>query len=251
MKLVYRNPIELGKIFSAISVIVNEINLDFSEEGLSIFGLDSSHVSMIFLKLRKDDCIEYECDEPVRLGINLKTLTSILQTGKDNDSVTIENSGLDALNITIRNESRRIEYEIKLMEIIIEDLFIPDLEYPISLNTTASYFYSLLESINVVLAEDINFKIEDGKMVISGNGQLGNTRVELEANKEIKDYELIGNDNELEQKFALVFIMRSKKLGEISKKIDIMMGSSIPIQIIYKIGEKSDIRYMLAPKIEE
>jgi len=251
MKLVYKNPVELAKIFSAISVIVNEVNLDFNEDGLSIFGLDSSHVSMIFLKLNKEDCLEYMCIEPVRLGINLKTLTSILQTGKESDNVVIENNELDSLNIVIQNDSRKIEYEIKLMEIVMEDLFIPELEYPISLITTSGYFYNLLESISVIGSDDVNIKINSGKMIISGNGQLGNTRIELDSDEKNKDYKLECNDNELDQRFALVFIVKSKKIGDISKKIKINMGDSIPIQMEYKIGEKSDIKYMLAPKIED
>jgi proliferating cell nuclear antigen len=229
---------------------VNEVNLDFSEEGLSIFGLDSSHVSMIFLRIDKSDCIEYECEEPIRLGINLKTLTSILNTGRENDSVKLENIENDALNIMIKNDNRKIEYEIKLMEIMMLTLEMPEMEYPYKLITTVGYFYGILESINVILGEEVKIRIENNKMEVSGSGQLGNTRIELEG-EEKKEYELIGNGENIEQAWALVFMMKSKKLGEISKKIEVKIGQEMPIEIKYKIGESSDIRFMLAPKIDE
>jgi proliferating cell nuclear antigen PCNA len=251
MRLVYKNPVELGKIFSAISVIISEVNLDFNEEGLSIFGLDNGHVSMIFMKLSQSDCIEYECEEPIRLGINLKTLTSILNTGKDSDNVILENVEKDALNIIIKNENRKIEYEIKLMEIMMENLDIPYIEYSFKLVTTAGYFYSLLESIAVVLGDEVKVKIEGSKMVISGSGQLGNSKIELELNVNKKEYELIGNGEELEQAYALILMMKSKKLGEVSKRIEVNLAQDIPIEIKYKIGENSEIRFMLAPKIDE
>jgi proliferating cell nuclear antigen len=248
MKLVYKNPVELGKILSAVSVIVNEVNLNFNEDGLSIFGLDSSHVSMIFMNLEKEDCMEYECDEPIKLGINLKTLTSILNTGKDNDIVIIENIGVDALNIVVKNESRKIEYEIKLMEIIMDELEIPEMEYKVKLETTANYFYGLLESIIVVMGQEVNFSVNNGKMVISGSGQLGNTRVELGDGKE---YKLECGEEGVEQKFALVFIMKSKKIGEISKNVEVMLDNEAPIQIKYRVGGRSSMKFLLAPKIED
>jgi len=248
MKLVYKNPIELGKIFSAISVIANEVNLNFDEYGLSVFGLDGSHVSMVLLKLNRNDCVEYNCEEAIRLGINLKTLTGILSTGKDNDSVEIENIDKEALNIVIKNEGKRVEYEIKLMEIEMDDLMLPEMNYPVKLSTSAIYFYNLLESMGVVLLEGICISLKQNSLIISGTGQLGNARVELSEGNEYQiEYE---EGEDIEQSYAFVFIMKSKKLGEVSKKIEVLIGNEMPIQIKYKIGKESEVNFMLAPKIE-
>lgn len=253
MKLTYKNPIELSKILGAISNIVNEVNLNFDENGFSIFGLDSSHVSMIFLTIDKTDCIQYSCEIPIKLGVNLKTLTSVLGTGKENDQVTIENVNTDSLIIIIENQNRKIEYEIKLMEIQQDELFIPEMEYRVKLNTTASYFYGLLESISVIISDEVRFNVNDGKMAMSGSGQLGNTKIDFLNSNEVpleKEYKLECEIENLELSFALVFVQKSKKLGDISKNIEIMIDEDAPIQIKYRIGQKSDIKFLLAPKID-
>jgi proliferating cell nuclear antigen PCNA len=252
MRLVYKNPVELGKIFGAISVIVNEVNLDFGYNELSIFGLDSGHVSMIFLTINKEDFEEYECENPVRLGVNLKTLTSILLSGKDNDRVKMENNELDSINIQLYNTSRVIDYEIKLMEIVMEDLFIPDMLYNVKLNINSGYFYGLLDSIGVINGDEVKISVKENKIEISGSGQLGNICIKLENKEDVTDYKYeIDGIEELSSRYAYVFLCRTKKMGDIVKQVDINIGEDIPIKMEFKIGKNSEIKYFLASKLEE
>lgn len=69
--------------------------------------MDSSHVSLITLLLRKDGFNMYRCDRSITLGIHLPSLTKILKCSgsKDTLSIRAEDSG-DTLTIMFEDESK-------------------------------------------------------------------------------------------------------------------------------------------------
>lgn len=61
--------------------------------------MDSSHVSLVGLKLDKDSFQSYRCDRTITLGLNLVNLGKILKCAGKNDSVTLR-AGDDGDTIT-------------------------------------------------------------------------------------------------------------------------------------------------------
>jgi proliferating cell nuclear antigen len=77
-------------IIEAIKDLVQDCNLDVSEEEMAIQSMDSAHVSLVAIRLSSAGFENYRCDRPNSLGINTANMAKILKMlGKD-DSITFK-----------------------------------------------------------------------------------------------------------------------------------------------------------------
>lgn len=61
----------LKKVLEAVREVVKEGNWDFSSTGISLQGMDSSHVSLVSLEMNADGFDPFRCDRNLTLGINM------------------------------------------------------------------------------------------------------------------------------------------------------------------------------------
>jgi proliferating cell nuclear antigen len=99
-----------GKIFKniieAIKDLVQDCNLDVSDNEMQIQCMDSAHVSLVAVRLGSEAFDNYRCDRPNSLGINTANMDKILKMlGKD-DSITFkaEDDKPDTLTMLFESE---------------------------------------------------------------------------------------------------------------------------------------------------
>lgn len=63
----------LKKVIEAIKDLVTDANFDCTENDFSLQAMDSSHVSLVALKLEKDGFEHFRCDKPVSMGMRLSS----------------------------------------------------------------------------------------------------------------------------------------------------------------------------------
>jgi proliferating cell nuclear antigen len=51
--------------------------------------MDNSHVALVAVRLETDGFVQYRCDRPMPLGVNLNSLTKVMKCAKDDDVVTL------------------------------------------------------------------------------------------------------------------------------------------------------------------
>jgi len=61
----------LKKVLEAVKEVVAEGNWDCSSTGISLQGMDSSHVSLVSLEMNADGFDPFRCDRNLTLGINM------------------------------------------------------------------------------------------------------------------------------------------------------------------------------------
>ncbi len=68
--------------------------------------MDNSHVALVAVKMHPDAFVNYRCDRPMPLGVNLGSLSKVLKCAKDDDECTIKASDdADVLNLTYEAKS--------------------------------------------------------------------------------------------------------------------------------------------------
>ena len=67
--------------------------------------MDTSHVSLCVLLLRNDGFDHFRCDRNISLGLNMKSVSSILKCASNDDSITLkaEDAG-DSLNLMFESK---------------------------------------------------------------------------------------------------------------------------------------------------
>lgn len=106
--------------------------------------MDSSHVSLIQLLLRKEGFDLYRCDKNVTLGINLTSLGKILKCSGNKDTLTLRCDSEDTMSIMFEDpgmiyiviyvnidQEKVSEFELKLMDLENDHLGIPDQKYSV------------------------------------------------------------------------------------------------------------------------
>ena len=149
----------LKKIIEAIKDLVNDVNIDISNNGLSIQAMDSSHVALVSLNIPSDGFESFRADTAQALGINIANLSKVLKLAGNDDSLMLQaDQDSSALKLTFENakSGRQTVYNMNLIQIDSEHLAIPDTEYASTVRIPSGEFskicrefYSLSETLQV------------------------------------------------------------------------------------------------------
>lgn len=80
----------LKQVIEAIKDLINDCNVDCSEEEMAIQCMDSAHVSLVAVCLGASAFAHYRCDRPNSLGINTSNMSKIFKMLGNDDTVTLK-----------------------------------------------------------------------------------------------------------------------------------------------------------------
>jgi proliferating cell nuclear antigen len=80
----------LKQIIEAIKDLVQEANIDCTDDEISIQAMDSSHVSLVSVSLRSGGFDHFRCDRSISLGFNAANMGKILKCAGNDDVVTLK-----------------------------------------------------------------------------------------------------------------------------------------------------------------
>ena len=100
-----------GKVFKqlieALKDLVQEANIDCSEDEISIQAMDNSHVSLVSVSLRSGGFDHFRCDRPISLGFNATNMGKILKCAGNDDVITLKaKDDGDALELVFESPSQ-------------------------------------------------------------------------------------------------------------------------------------------------
>eukprot|EP00568_Trieres_chinensis_P008412 CAMPEP_0183294390 /NCGR_PEP_ID=MMETSP0160_2-20130417/2753_1 /TAXON_ID=2839 ORGANISM="Odontella Sinensis, Strain Grunow 1884" /NCGR_SAMPLE_ID=MMETSP0160_2 /ASSEMBLY_ACC=CAM_ASM_000250 /LENGTH=262 /DNA_ID=CAMNT_0025455711 /DNA_START=161 /DNA_END=949 /DNA_ORIENTATION=+ len=254
--------INQGRIFKqlieSIKDLVQDANIDCTEDDVSIQAMDSSHVSLVSVTLRSSGFDHYRCDRPISLGFNSANMAKILKCAGNDDEITLKAEDADAADtLTLMFESpkqdRIADFELKLMDIDSEQLGIPDTSYKCTVQMPSAEFQRIIRDLGS-LGDTCNISCNKEGVRFSVSGDLGTGNVLVRTNASAdKDEEkvLIDMEEPVELTFALRYLNFFTKATALGPQVVISMSPDVPIVVEYPIEGVGDIKYYLAPKIDE
>lgn len=195
----------LKHVLDAIRELVTDVNFDCDEDGMKLQAMDNSHVALVALQLRASGFSQYRCDRQMTLGINVPSFQKITKCAANEDILTLRayDDG-DVLSIVSEtlNTDRVAEYEMKMMDIDIEHLGIPDTRYDAEVALPSSEFNRIIRDLNQ-MGESIRIEATKEGVKFSATGDIGTGAVMLKhnagANKGVqvdKDEDVIDIDSD-------------------------------------------------------
>lgn len=249
----------LKKIIEAIKDLVNDANLDCTGESISMQAMDSSHVSLVALKLNSQGFDRYRCDRSVSLGLNLGSLSKILKCAGNDDVVTLKAEDAGD-NITFMFESsgqdRISEFEMKLMDIDAEHLGIPDQKYACVTKMPSGEFQRICRDL-AVIGDTCVIKCSKDGIKFSVAGDMGTGSITHKhgagASSDKPDAGVfIACEESVELTFALRYLNFFAKATPLSPVVKLSMSQDVPLVVEYPLGDSmGHVSYYLAPKIDE
>ena len=145
--------------------------------------------------------------------------------------------------------------ELKLMDIERDQLGIPDTPYKCTIQLSATEFQRIVRDLQV-LGDTCTISCGKEGVRFSVSGAIGSGNVLLrqhEPTDEKKKHEAVVIDMEepVELNFALRYLNFFTKATKLSDTVVISMSPDVPVVVEYPIAEYGDVKFYLAPKIEE
>jgi len=246
----------LKKLLESIKDLVTEANFDCSSAGMSLQAMDSSHVSLVALFLRKEGFGMYRADRNISLGINLGNMAKILKCSGNDDVITIkaEDNG-DQVEFMFEspNATRISHFNLKLMDIDSEHLGIPDTEYKCVVKMPSAEFKRICTEI-AVIGDTVKISASKDGVKFQVSGDMGTGSITCKQNadgEDTKEHVTIKMEDEVSLTFALRYLNSFAKATPLSGSVSLKMSPDVPLVVEYEIEEIGHIRFYLAPKISE
>ncbi|KAJ1728850.1 hypothetical protein H4S06_001015 [Coemansia sp. BCRC 34490] len=248
----------LKKIIEAIKELVDEANFDFTESGIRLQAMDKSHVALSFLHLRDDGFIEYRCDRSQTLGINLGSFGKILKCAANDDQVHIKATTDNAETLMVSFESagkdRISEFNLKLMDIDIDTVDVPDMDYQATVTMSSQEFARIVRDLSSI-GDAVTIDATKQGVRFSASGDDGNGSILLKHQKLIDDEGASTTSVEITEpvshSLALKYLANFAKAAPLAETVTINLIEEAPVMFEFKISDIGHIRFYLAPQIEE
>ena len=246
----------------AASTLLEDAVIQATPQGLSLYGMDPSHVAMLNTTLKKDIFEEYElATESESFGLRLDEITKILKRAPKKSPLNFDTGDKSKLSLSF---SGNRTYGLRLIGVGVgggdeteeqQDKRIPKINYSylVSFNTTES-FLRIACDIQCV-SEYITFKTDseqkEDELKITGIGESGSCEIDLGLD-EITLEKLNNKEEgkELDTTFSLEYIIPFCKSLSKEQPLKFYMASAKPLKIVVESALGGILEFYLAPRVE-
>jgi len=246
----------LKKLVDSIKDLVNDVNIEVSSNGLSCQAMDTSHVCLISVLIRADGFEHFRCDRPRSLGMNLKSLASVLKCMGNDDVVTLKADD-DGDRLTLMFESpghdRIADFEMKLMEIDQEQLGIPENDYSAQVRMPSGEYLRLVRDLSAI-GENVTVSVTKDGIKFSASGDIGTANITCRhtPHADKKEKQTIVDLNEpVCLGFAMRYLVNFGKAAGLSDTVTLTLTKDLPVMVEFVMSDAGYVRFFLAPKIDD
>lgn len=258
MEIVIENPTRadlFAGLFQHMKLFTENMNIYFNTEHLFIQAMDSSHVSICEVKLPSNWFDVYNVSENVMLGINTNIMFKVLHSREKSHSIKIVHNkeDIDKLEITLISKDTSVydkNYAIPLVDIDVELMAIPSMEYQAEITFPSPVFSTLIDQMKM-FGDTLSLTCSEEKVEMSAESQECG---KMFVNIPIDDLNAfaIEEDELLDMTFSLIHLKNFCMFGKMSKEVEVNLKRDFPIKLVYTL-DHDDARAMfyLAPKIQD
>lgn len=170
----------IKKVINALKELIDHASWDLSEEGIQLQSMDSSHVALVQLQLEADNFDKYRCDDINHLGLNMDNLKKIFGAYTSGSVSITCNQEPDSVNFIFEDErsNKCQKYELRLMDLDIEQLGIPEQEYQATFTMSSSEFTRIIKDM-LMVGESCTIGVTKGDVTFKAEGELGKAEVTI------------------------------------------------------------------------
>ena len=245
----------LKKIFDSLKELIIEGMWIATSTGLSLEALDSTHVSLVFVQLFSSAFDKFECDKDVSMGIRIPSMSKLLKCANNDDIVTIRATDMPTV-VLLTFESptgeRTSQYELKLIDLNIEHLTIPDIQYSCEINMPSLELQKICKHLGQI-GEYLKIACSTGCVEFSAHGDLGSGCIKLRQNNNSSEDQTvqINVTDSVTLAFSLHYLNFMVKATPLSRNVSLSLSPELPLNIEYNIPNTGFLRYYLAPNIND
>jgi len=258
MKVTIDDPVKLIQfttIFQYLKLITDDVNLDFTENGLYAQALGSNHVCLVEIKIDKKWFSNYDINKACCLGINCETFHTILSCLEKNNKFDMQYDYGDTLNISIKCEKIEKQFEMRLLMIDVQSFDIPNVEYSADIIIISKSFTDYINELDL-FGDNLLIKC-DGKdsnnVTLESSGDNG--KMNLIIDEDYMEEYSVEENIELIVNYSMIYIKKMTNFVKLSKTVELHLSNEVPLKMKYNLSddetEDNYLNIYLAPKVED
>tara|TARA_Y100001970_G_C14248761_1_gene870237 strand:- start:1354 stop:2154 length:801 start_codon:yes stop_codon:yes gene_type:complete len=253
---------QFSNVFRYLPVFNMElVNINVSNKGMYIQGMDASQVCLFELKLQEEWFDSFKTDKSYVLGIHSLTFYKVIQCLEDNEQIMKMNyNDEDCLHIALENVngSKKINkyFELPLVDIDMEMLDIPDTDYSIDMEIKSQSIANYIEQL-LIFDETFTLSCNSDTINMKSKSESGSLTIEM-SEENIMMYAVEDGMEKIEMCFALTYVKNMCAFSKITKSVVISLSENTPMRFHQSLDDveifensESYIRLYLAPKLDE
>jgi len=258
MEIIIQNPTRaeiFATLFQHMKLFTENMNIHFNKDEVFIQAMDSSHVSILEIKLPSEWFDIYKVNNDTMIGVNTNILFKVLNTREKSHTLRLllEEGNMDKLEINLLSENTNVynrNYVIPLVDIDSEIMGIPEMEYQAELSFPSTVFSTLIDQMKM-FGETLNITCSEEKVEMNAESiDTGKMYVNIPID-DLNSF-AIEEDETLNMSFSLLHLKNICLYGKISKEIEVNLKREYPIKLVYILDhEDAKAMFYLAPKIDD
>lgn len=247
-KTVQSNAIRI--LIEALKDILNDVNLQITNDGLKIISIDSSKQAVVNLKLDASKFEKFYCSSPMRAGLNMTSLYKIIKSIKNTDIITfyILKNTSTKLNVLIENKEKKtnILTVLKLLDIDEDLLEIPNIEFETVKTMPSNDFQSYVRELSII-TQKITLESNNNKFILSGEGDFAETKIN------VGDSNTTNFENNITARgvFYIKYLLLFTKSTNLCTTVEVYLKNGFPLILVYNVANLGKLQYCLAPIIDD
>lgn len=233
----------LKTCFEVLKDILNDVNINFTKDGVNITALDNAKVALINMNLQASKFEEYECDQPVTAGVNISNFFKILKIITSNDILSISVTDKEFMKIVIENDAKnsRSVFELSLLWINDDTLEIPKI-VPDCTTLLPSVDFQRVCRDMANIGDYVTIHRKKNMLEIACKGDFANQVTSIDT--EQSDF-----DGSIGNKYSLKFINMFTKATNMCSNMKIQQKNPterMPVNFVYDVANLGSVEFFLA-----
>ena len=240
------------KVIESIRELVTDVNMEVSQDGISLQALVASHVALVTFHLRADKFEEFHCTDSQVLGISIANLSKILKCADNDDRVTIDaENPASKVKFTFegREDDKVSEFRLNLLSLDCEQLGIPDQEYTAVITMKSDEFSRICRELSQI-SDTLVLNVDSERIKFTVTGDIGDGDITIKHRETGKNPTIIAATERVECHYAMRYLNLFNKASTLAEEISLSVSGELPL-IIYFDFQFGYLKYYLAPKVSD
>lgn len=239
-------------LFEVLKEILHDVSMKFTPEGIRVVTLDGARCALVFLKLKDSSFEEYYCPSTITTGINMTSLHKLLKTIGSNDTVAMyqEKNNTSRLGITIENHEKNsvTNFKLNLLDVDVEDISLPKVDFDSVFTLPSTYFQRICRDM-MNIGDTLHIASQDKRLCLSCCGDFASQETVI-CETDAMSF-ATSSSEKIGANFSLKYLTLFCKASSLCNTIELFLGRTLPLILMFKVASLGELKFVLAPKVDE
>jgi|TARA_B110000305_G_scaffold32195_1_gene31206 proliferating cell nuclear antigen len=244
MKLVTVQAAAIKSTFEVLKDILNDVNIYFKPDGMSIVTLDTARTSLIDMHLPSENFEEYDCKECIDCGVNMTNVYKLLKTITVNDVLVISIESKEYMNIEIHSEHKKTstKFALKLLDINENQIEVPEMQMTVNTPIPSVDFQRICRDMSNI-GDEIEISRGGHVLRLLCKGDFADQETEIQC---------IDDCSHMSGVYSLRYMNIFTKATSMCSTVQIMQeGQNRFLILKYNVANLGELKFYLATKVTE